>query len=146
MACDNFGVYIEHPGPTMREEQPRVSNPKTQEMVKDKILKVVKWRYLRTSGIKMKSLIKYFALPKGEDDIRLVYNDTANCLNECVWVPIFWLPTIDTLVRALDKDSWMTVRDIGDMFLNFQLHESVVPFMGVDLSLFYENGENARLH
>ncbi len=72
--------------------------------------------------IKVKSLIKYFAVPKGEDDIKLVYNAAANCLNECVWVPTFWLPTIDTLLRAVDKDLWMMDRDMGDMFLNFQLH------------------------
>jgi hypothetical protein len=127
----------------MREVQPSMSNPKIREMAKDKILKVVKRRYLRTSGIKVKSLIKYLAVPKGEDYIRQVYNATANPLNECVWVPTFWLPTIDTLVRALGRDSWMTDRDIGDMFLNFQLHESVVPFMGVNLPSLYENGDDA---
>ncbi len=57
-------------------------------MVKDKILKVVKCRYL-VGGTKIKSLIKYFAVPKGNGEIRLVYNATANRLNECVWVPTF---------------------------------------------------------
>jgi hypothetical protein len=71
-------------------------------MAKDKILKVLQWRYLLTTGIKVKLLIKYFAVPKGDDDIRMVYDATANKLNECVWVPTFWLPTIDSLVRALD--------------------------------------------
>jgi hypothetical protein len=111
MAHDGIGLYFKHPGPTTREAQPSVLNPKTQEMAKYKIFKVVNQRYLHTSGIKVKSLIKYFAVPKEEDNIRLVYNATANRLNECVWVPTFWLPTIDTLVRALDKDSWMTDRD-----------------------------------
>jgi hypothetical protein len=110
-------------------------------MVKDKILKVVKRRYLLTSRIKVKSVIKYFAVPKGEDDIQLVYNATANCLNECVWAPTFWLPIIDTLLRVLDKYSWMTDRDVGDMFLNFQLHESVVSFTGANLSSLYESGD-----
>jgi hypothetical protein len=56
-------------------------------------------------------------------------------------VPTFWLPTIDSLLRALGKYSWMTDRDIGDMFLNFQLHESVVPYTGVDLSTLYGTEE-----
>ncbi len=60
------------------------------------------------------------------------------------WVPTFWLPTSDTLVRALDKDSWMIDRDIGDMFLNFQLHESVVPFTDVDLSSLYAEGNEVE--
>jgi hypothetical protein len=33
----------------------------------------------------------------------------------------------------------MTDRDIGDMFLNFQLHGSVVPFTGVNLSSLYNS-------
>ncbi len=89
----------------------------------------------------MKSLIKYFAVPKGEDDIRMVYDATANKLNVCVWVPTFWLPTIDSLIRALDKYSWMTDRDIGDMFLNFQLHGSVTPLTRVDFLSLYDDEE-----
>jgi hypothetical protein len=110
-------------------------------MAKDKILKVVKWRYLLTMGIKVKLLIKYFAMPKGGNNVRMMYDATANKLNECVWVPTFWFPTIDLLVRALDRYSWMTDRDIGHMFLNFQLHGSVAPFTGVDLSLLYDDAE-----
>jgi hypothetical protein len=102
---------------------------------------VVKRRYLLTTGINVKSLIKYFAVPKGEDDVRMVYDATASKLNECVWVPSFWLPTIDLLVRALDGELWMTDRDVGDMFLNYQLHRSVVPFTGVNLSSLYEGSD-----
>jgi hypothetical protein len=35
----------------------------------------------------------------------------------------------------------MKDRDIGEMFLNFQLHGSVAPFTGVDLSLLYDDAE-----
>jgi hypothetical protein len=124
-----------------REVQPPMVDEKTRTMAKDKILKVIKQRSLFTMDIKVKLLIKYFVVPKGEDDIRLVYDATANKLNKCVWVPTFWLPTVDLLVRALDKDSWMTDRDVGDMFLNFQLHRTVVPFTGVDLSSLYNGSE-----
>jgi hypothetical protein len=86
--------------------------------------------------------IKYFAVPKGEDDVRLVYDATANGLNECVWSSSFWLPTINTLVRGLDMNLWMTNRDMGDMFLNFQLHKSAIPFTGVNLLLLYERPED----
>ena len=62
-------------------------------------------RYMLKSGIELKSLIKYFAVPKGENNIRIVYDATANKLNKCVWVPSFWLPTLDMLLRALDHNS-----------------------------------------
>jgi hypothetical protein len=82
----------------------------------------------------VKSLIKYFAVPKGLSDIRIVYDATASGLNEAVWAPSFWLPTIDSsMVRALGSSSWMVDRDIGDMFLNFQLHESAWCYAGIDI-------------
>ena len=105
MARDGVKVFFEKPGPTTREAQPRISDPKIREMAKEKILKVVKRGYLQTLGTKIKSMIKYFAIPKGKDDIRVVYDATANHLNECVWVPTFWLPPIDSLIRTLDRYS-----------------------------------------
>jgi hypothetical protein len=98
-----------------------------------------------TKGINIKSLIKYFAVPKGKDDVRMVYNDTATMLNNCVWVPMFWLPTIHSLVRAVNKHSWMMVCNIEDMFLNYQLHRLVMPFTGVDLLSLYKSSNKVGL-
>jgi hypothetical protein len=142
IARDGVEVFFEKPGPTTRDKQPKINDPRIREMAKEKILKVVKRGYLRTLGAKVKSMIKYFAVPKGEDDIRMVYDATANHLNECVWVPTFWLPTIDSLIRTVDRYSWMTDRDVGDMFLNFKLHWTVVPYTGVDLSAIYESDDD----
>ena len=139
MARDGVPIWFERLGPTTREAQPIISDLDLRAKAKEKITKVVRRRYLSTTCINIKSLIKYFAVPKGEANVRLVYNATANKLNGCVWVPSFWLPTIDSLVRALDKDLWMTDRDVGDMFLNYQLHWTVVPYTGVDLSSLYKD-------
>jgi hypothetical protein len=95
------------PGLTTHEKQSNIANPKVREMAKDKILKMVKHEYLVMTGFKVKLLIKYFAVPKENNDIRLVYDATVNCLNKCMWVPTFLLPTINILVRVLCKDSWM---------------------------------------
>ncbi len=96
------------------------------------------------TGINIKSLIKYFAVLKGKDNVRMVYDATANKLNDFVGVPMFWLPKIDLLVRAMNKHSWMTDRNIGDMFLNYQLHRLVMPFTRVNLSLLYESNDKVR--
>ena len=141
MARDGVPAWFTKPGPTTKGTQPPITDSRLREKTREKIGKVLKRRYLISTGLAIKSFIKFFAVPKGEDDIRMVYDATANKLNECVWVPSFWLPTIDSLVRALDKNSWMTDRDVGDMFLNFQLHKDVVPFTGVDLSSLYDNSE-----
>lgn len=45
--------------------------------------------YVIRMGLKLKSLIKYFSVPKGEDDARIVYDVMANNLNDRVWVPSF---------------------------------------------------------
>jgi hypothetical protein len=84
MARDGVPVWFEQPGPTTREAQPIIADPDLHTKAKDKIIKVVRRRYLVTAGITIKSLIKYFAVPKGKDNVRLVYDATANKLNECV--------------------------------------------------------------
>ena len=142
IARDGVPIFFEKPGPSTMRPQPKFTDSEVRDKVRPKVEKVIKRRYMVRTGIKLKSLIKYFAVPKGETDIRIVYDATASGFNECVWAPSFWLPTIDSLVRALDADSWMSDRDIGDMFLNFQLHKSAWPFAGVDIKPLYdENGD-----
>ena len=63
--------------------------------------KFVNRRYMLSTGLNIKSLIKFFHV--GEDDIRIVYDVTANKLNDCVWVPSFWLPTVDSLLRVVNE-------------------------------------------
>jgi hypothetical protein len=126
-------VWFKKPGLATREAQPLIADPALCAKAKEKIIKVVKRRYLVTTDLNIKSLIKYFAIPKGGDNVRMVYDATANRLNDCMWVPTFWLPMINLLVRALDENSWMTDRDVGDMFLNFQIHRTAIPCTGVDL-------------
>jgi hypothetical protein len=51
----------------------------------------------------------------------------------------------NTLARGLDEQSWMTDRDIGDMFLNFQLHASAILFTGINLASLYDSTEETGL-
>ena len=64
-----------------------------------------------------------FCCPKGDNNIHLVYDATASRLNEYVWSFLFWMTTIESLPQALEADSWMMDQDIGNMFLNFELHK-----------------------
>jgi hypothetical protein len=130
--------WAEHQGCS----QKTITDPDLRAKAKEKIAKVLRRRYLVTAGIKIKSLIKYFAVPKGEDDVQMVYNATANKLNDNVWVPLFYLSTIDSPTRAVDGPSWMTDHDVGDLFFNYQLHRDVVPYTGVDLYSLYESKDD----
>jgi hypothetical protein len=51
MARDGVQVYFECPGPATRKSQPSIVDPRVREMARKKILKVVKCRYLCTTGI-----------------------------------------------------------------------------------------------
>ena len=103
IARDGVPVFFEQPCPTIKEPQPLLWDPGVRAGVRRKLEKVIHRRYMLRLGTDLKSLIKYFALPKGENDIQIVYDVTANKLNECVWVPSFWLHTLESLFRALDK-------------------------------------------
>jgi hypothetical protein len=140
---DGVRKFFKQPGPTTRRAQPIIQDPVIHSKIREKIEKVLKRRYLVPMDLVIKSNIKFFPVPKGEDDICIVYDATANELNEAVWVPTFWLPTINLLVQAVGSDSWMTDKDIGDMFLNFQLHQDVKPFTGVDLTCLYDGPGDA---
>jgi hypothetical protein len=53
-----------------------------REMVKAKMLGVIQKGYIAEG--KVKSLTSYFSVPKGADDIWMVYDATASGLNECL--------------------------------------------------------------
>mmetsp|Transcript_8332 Transcript_8332/g.12121 ORF Transcript_8332/g.12121 Transcript_8332/m.12121 type:complete len:644 (-) Transcript_8332:24-1955(-) len=71
------------------------------------------------------SLTSYFAVPKGLDDIRMVYDGTKSGLNDAMFAPWFPLPTVEQLLRVVDCGSYMGDIDVGEMFLNFIMHKSL---------------------
>lgn len=65
------------------------------------------------------SLTSFFSVPKGETDIRMVYDGTKSGLNEAQWVPCFGMSTIDTHLRAIEEGTYLADVDVGDCFLKF---------------------------
>jgi hypothetical protein len=103
-----------------------------------KLMKVFARRYFIYGMIL--SLTSFFAVPKGDMDIRLVYNGTSLGLNAHLWAPWFAIPTMCALLRALELDTFMVDSDIGEMFLNFTLEERYARLDGVDLTHYVEKG------
>jgi len=68
-----------------------------KEAVKLKLQKVRLRRYIAKGTVV--SLTSFFSVPKGEDDIRMVYDGTKSGLNAAMWVPRFGLLTIETHLR-----------------------------------------------
>mmetsp|Transcript_13380 Transcript_13380/g.19135 ORF Transcript_13380/g.19135 Transcript_13380/m.19135 type:complete len:216 (-) Transcript_13380:2741-3388(-) len=87
-----------------------------------------------------------FDVPKGEDDIRLVYDGTKSGLNNYLWSSWFSLPTVDTMTKSIVAGTWSADDDFADQFLNFYLHPSLRSYCGIDLSRLFpelldESGE-----
>jgi hypothetical protein len=57
----------------------------------------------------------------------MVYDATKCGLNELVWAPNFFIPSVESMVDLLDSKSWMADIDLGGMFLNFPLDPKVRP-------------------
>ena len=121
--------------PKNRKPQPPVKDTVVLEAMKAKVNKVKRRGYVKPGYVH--SLIRYFAVPKGLSDIRMVYDGTASGFNDSVWIENFGLPTIETLIRGTSPDTWMVDLDIGDMFLNFMLHEEAQQYVGIDVTLLF---------
>ena len=56
-------------------------------------------------------------------------------MNSKVFAPNFWMPSIDTPIRALSYGYWRCDFDLGEMFLNFQLPEELRKLCGVRMEV-----------
>lgn len=84
----------------------------------------------------VESLTDFFSVPKGDDDIRMVFNGTSSGLNDYIWVPSFPMPTVNSVLRSVSSTTWFADSDIGEMFLNFILHHDIQHLAGVDLTCY----------
>eukprot|EP00957_Ditylum_brightwellii_P152543 11611437-Ditylum_brightwellii.AAC.1 len=106
-------------------------------LLKKKICKVVDRRYIKKG--EARSLTGYFDVPKGTDDIRVVYHAKECGLNRALWAPKFGLPTTGTAARAVDSHSWFANQYMGEMFHNYWLDTKLRPYTGVDLAILSDN-------
>ena len=107
------------------------SDPLHKEKMKEKLGKVRDRGYILPGEVN--SLTGFFAVPKGSDDIRIVYDASACGLNAALWAPNFALPTIDSVLRCADQSTWFSDIDLGEMFLNYFLDEDLREYAGVDV-------------
>lgn len=127
--------YIKSALPTNVKLGRSLLNNEHVDKIIEKLATILRKGYIQPGYVK--SLIDFFAVPKG-GDIRLVYNGTSCRLNEATWAPNFWLPYPRTAIRLLDYGYYSVDIDLGKMFLNFPLHVSMQSSSGIDLSPFQE--------
>jgi hypothetical protein len=132
---DGIRLWCHGPLPQWKVPQRNEPDPQLRERMRLKLLKVRLLRYILPGFVT--ALTSYFAVPKGESNIRMVYDGTKKGLNACLWAPWFPLPTIEMHLQSVIPGTYMGDIDIGDMFLNFMLHSSIRPAAGVDLTPFF---------
>jgi hypothetical protein len=134
-ARDGFPVYISSALPKYTRPQPWERDPEVRKKVASKLSVVRERCYVRKGEVS--SLTSFFSVPKGDQDIRLVYDASKSGLNLSLWAPNFGLPTVDTLTRGVTESFWMADLDIGEMFLNFPLHPDLRPLCGIDVRPYF---------
>ena len=125
-----------------KRPQPAPRNEEDGERVNKKINGVREKKYI-VEGL-VRALIHYFYVPKGDFDVRIVYNGTGCGLNSYVWAPNFGLPDVKDTLRALLPGYMQADMDIGEMFLNFMLHESMKELSGVDVNHLGPRGKDGK--
>ena len=81
-------------------------------MVKKKVMKVVERGYIVRSSLSSISAFMFmFDVPKGDSDIRMVYDGTKSGLNESLFTHWFALHTVDSMARSLLPGEWLADSD-----------------------------------
>jgi len=134
-ARDGLPIPLERLLTPYRKPQPREANPNVVTAVRAKLDKFRNKGYVVKGTVE--SLTSYFTVPKGDGDVRIVFDRTKSGLNDVIWTPTFSLPSADTLLATLEPGTWMADIDVGEQIYNFQLDPNIRPYCGLDLSPYY---------
>ncbi|KAI2495932.1 hypothetical protein MHU86_18586 [Fragilaria crotonensis] len=121
--------------PSSKSPQPPYEVEEVRRKVSAKLQKVLDRRYIEVvRDSELKSYMFMFDVPKGDSDVRMVYDGSKSGFNDATWAPWFTLPTVEAMTRTVLPWGWCGDRDFGEMFLNFPLHPMARLYSGVDLS------------
>ena len=81
-------------------------------------------------------LIYFFSVPKGKDDIHMVFDETVSGLEDSLWDPNFMLPSMGSLRMMVVPETHMVEIDVGEMFYNFRLSSVLDKYCGVYLGSY----------
>ena len=132
-ARDGMHIFVKSAFPRSRHQtRPPRFDIDTRKLVARKIETMVSKTYLEEGYVR--SSLHYFSVPKGDDDIRVVFDGTSCGLNESLWSPNFFLPTSRNASELLSFDTWMADVDFGEFFHNFFADDRIRKHAGVDVS------------
>jgi hypothetical protein len=117
LARDGRPVWWLEDPTSFLKPQPKERDPEILLQVCSKLDNARMKRYIVPGTVK--NLTTYFAVTKGDRDIRIVYDAMKSGLNKSIWVPSFILPQAEALTYKLTEKSWMLDMDLGELFLKF---------------------------
>jgi hypothetical protein len=88
---DGLPIWFSGEQPCWQQAQQAERDETTRDRAVMKLAKVRKRKHISPGTVW--SLTDFFSVPKGSDDIRLVYNGMSSGLNDVLWVPSFPMPT-----------------------------------------------------
>ena len=130
-ARDGMHIHTKGSLAKMKRRKAMRFEPSVKALVGGKIQTMLDRSYLETGSVL--SLLHYFAVPKGDSDIRVVYDGTFSGLNDSLWAPNFFLPSARHAGELLNFDSWLSDMDFGEFFHNFHMNERIRKHSGVDV-------------
>lgn len=130
-ARDGIPIFVSGVLPRQRKQKPAKLTAEQKVLVAAKLDVMILRDYLEAGFVS--NTVHFFAVPKGETDIRVVFDGTSSGLNETLWSPNFFLPSAKSAAMCMSFSTWMADMDFGDMFHNFHMDPRVRPCSGVDL-------------
>ena len=127
---DGLEVFVSGELPGYWSSQRWPKDPEEASQLREKVKKAIRRAYI-TKGF-VQSLIGFFAVEKGDGDIRIVYDATKSGLNEAIWAPNFGLPNAASILRMVGAESYFGDLDLGEMFLNYMLDPKLRHYAGID--------------
>ena len=91
--------FLTGPLPVFLKAQKRHMDVASHELMRKKVVQVRKCGFVSAGPVI--SGTHYFLVPKGLDNIRMVYNGTSCGLNDVLWASCFGLPAVKQTLRAL---------------------------------------------
>ena len=131
-ARDGTPIWVRGRYPCYTKRQRRPSDLNQTVALKNKVANVMQKGYIKPDYVK--SLTSFFAVPKGQDDIQVVYDATKCLLNDAVWAPSFFLPSVDTILRSVEAATICGDIDLGEMFSNYILDKNLQQYEGVNVT------------
>lgn len=128
---DGIKIFVAASLPSQRRQTAARLTQSQQGLVASKLDTMVKRDYLEPGHVT--NTVHYFAVPKGDSDVRVVFDGTSSGLNATLWAPNFFLPSARSAAMSMGFGTWMADMDFGEMFHNFHMDPRIRPFSGVEL-------------